>query len=184
MIGQAHIDPVWQWRWEEGRQEVLDTCWAAIDRIKETPGFIFCRSSAVTYQWIEDTDPRLFAEIKRWIARGHWCIVNGWGEQPDCNVPCGESLVRRGLYGQRYFQSRFGVMAKTGWNVDTFGHAGILPQILAKQGMPQYCFFRPGPHEMDIPSDLFWWESPDGSRVLAARMPGHYGTWSDEIEDA
>ena len=48
MIGNAHIDPVWQWRWEEGRQEVLDTCRAALDRIRETPGFIFCRSSAVT----------------------------------------------------------------------------------------------------------------------------------------
>ena len=41
MVGNAHIDPVWQWRWEEGRQEVLDTCWAAVDRIKDTPGFIF-----------------------------------------------------------------------------------------------------------------------------------------------
>lgn len=183
MVGNAHIDPVWQWRWEEGRQEVLDTCRAAVDRIKDTPGFIFCRSSAVTYRWIEETDPELFAEITRWIARERWCIVGGWWEQPDCNVPCGESLVRQGLYGQRYFLDKFGKTARTGYNVDTFGHAGAIPQILRKQGMEHYCFFRPDPHEKDLPSSLFWWEAPDGSRVLAARMPGHYGTWSDEIEE-
>jgi alpha-mannosidase len=183
MIGNAHIDPVWQWRWEEGRQEVLDTCRAALDRIRETPGFIFCRSSAVTYQWIEETDPELFAEIKRQVARGHWCIVNGWWEQPDCNIPSGESLVRHGLYGQRYFLSRFGKMARTGWNVDTFGHCGMLPQILKGQGMDRYCFFRPDPREMELPGPLFWWQAPDGSRVLAGRMPGHYCTWADALVD-
>ena len=182
MIGNAHIDPVWQWRWEEGRQEVLDTCRAAVERIKDTPGFIFCRSSAATYAWIEETDPELFAEIKRWVARGRWCVVNGWWVQPDCNVPCGEALVRQGLYGQRYFLEKFGVAARTGYNVDTFGHATTLPQILTKQGMDQYCFFRPDPNEKELPSNLFWWEGPDGSRVLAARMPGHYGAWGDEIE--
>lgn len=181
MIGNAHIDPVWQWRWEEGRQEVLDTCRAAIDRILDTPGFIFCRSSAASYAWIEETDPELFAEIKRWVARGRWCVVNGWWEQPDCNVPGGEALVRQGLYGQRYFHSRFGVMAQTGWNVDTFGHAATLPQILRKQRLGSYCFFRPDPGEKQLPSALFWWQSPDGSRVLAARAPGHYCTWADEI---
>lgn len=183
MIGNAHIDPVWQWRWEEGRQEVFDTCRAALDRIRETPGFVFCRSSAVTYQWIEEQDPDLFAEIKRQVARGHWCIVNGWWEQPDCNIPSGESLVRHGLYGQRYFLSRFGVTARTGWNVDTFGHCGMLPQILKGQGMDRYCFFRPDPREMELPGPLFWWEAPDGTRVLAARMPGHYCTWADTLAD-
>ncbi len=182
MVGNAHIDPVWQWRWEEGRQEVLDTCHAAVDRIKDTPGFVFSCSSAATYEWIEDVDPRLFAEIKRWVARRRWCIVNGWWIQPDCNIPGGEALVRQGLYGQRYFLDRFGVAARTGYNVDTFGHAATLPQILAQQGMAQYCFFRPGPHEKLLPADLFWWQGPDGTRVLGARMPGHYGTWADEIE--
>jgi hypothetical protein len=26
MIGNAHIDPVWAWRWHEGVNEVLETC--------------------------------------------------------------------------------------------------------------------------------------------------------------
>ncbi|MCX7599755.1 MAG: glycosyl hydrolase-related protein [Armatimonadetes bacterium] len=181
MIGNAHIDPVWQWRWEEGRQEALDTCWAAIERLRETPAFIFCHSAAITYLWIEQEDPQLFEEIRRYVAEGRWCIVGGWWLEPDCNIPSGESFVRHGLYGQRYFLQRFGKAARTGWNVDSFGHAWQIPQILRGQGMEQYCFFRPGPHEKALPGDLFWWEAPDGSRVLAARMPGHYGTGPDEI---
>ncbi len=182
MVGNAHIDPVWQWRWEEGRQEVLDTCRAALERIKDTDGFIFCQSSAVMYEWIEQEDPILFEEIKKAIEAGQWCLVGGWWVEPDCNVPCGESLVRHGLYGQGYFYSRFGKLARTGWNVDTFGHAGQIPQILLGQGMRRYCFFRPGPHEKGLPSTVFWWEAPDGTRVLAARMPGHYGTDPGDIE--
>ena len=26
MIGNAHIDPIWLWRLDEGRKEVWDTC--------------------------------------------------------------------------------------------------------------------------------------------------------------
>ncbi len=182
MVGNSHIDPVWQWRWEEGRNEVIDTCRSAVERAQETPDFVFTRSSAVTYQWIEQVAPELFADIKRLVVRGNWCIVGGWWVQPDCNIPCGESLVRQGLYGQRYFIEKFGMPAKTAYNVDTFGHAATLPQIFLKQGMGQYCFFRPGPDEKELPANLFWWQAPDGSRVLAARMPGHYLSQADEIE--
>ncbi|MCD6352155.1 MAG: alpha-mannosidase, partial [Armatimonadetes bacterium] len=176
MIGNGHIDPVWQWRWEEGRQEVLDTFSAAIDRVKDTPGFIFCQSMAVMYEWVEEVAPELFEEIRRAVESGQWCLVNGWWVEPDVNMPSGESLVRQGLYGQRYFAERFGRLARTGWNIDSFGHPAQLPQILAGQGMPQYCFFRPHAHEKELPSTVFWWEAPDGTRVLAARMPRSYTT--------
>jgi len=183
MIGNAHIDPVWQWRWEEGRQETLDTCRAALDRMKETEDFIFCRSSAATYEWIETYDPELFEAIREKIQEGRWHIVGGWWVQTDCNIPSGEAMVRQALYAKLYFLEKFGVEVKCGYNVDTFGHAGSMPQLLAKAGLSYYCFFRPGPHEMELPKTVFWWESLDGSRVLASRAPGHYGTGPDEIEE-
>ena len=42
-------------------------------------------------------------------------------------------------------------MAKTGCNVDSFGHNGMLPQILKKSGMDYYVFMRPGDHEKELP---------------------------------
>jgi alpha-mannosidase len=107
--------------------------------------------------------------------------VGGWWIQPDCNLPCGESFVRQGLYGQRYFAERLGVTATVGYNVDSFGHAASLPQILLKSGLSAYVFTRPHPHEQRLPSRLFWWESQDGSRVLAYRVPYEYCTWGGEL---
>ena len=104
MIGNAHIDPIWLWRWQEGYDEMESTSRSALDRMKEFPDFIFCRSSAGVHQPVEQENPQLFAEIAKRARECRWHIVNGWWEQPDCNIPCGESFVRHGLYGKRYFK--------------------------------------------------------------------------------
>ena len=170
MIGNAHIDPVWLWQWPEGLETVRSTFKSVLDRMEETAEFIFTCSSAAVYQWVERTDPALFERIKKAFRDGRWCIVGGWWMEPDCNIPSGESFARQSLYGQRYFREKFGVMAQVGYNLDSFGHNGMLPQILKKSGMNYYVFMRPMPHESPLPS-LFWWESDDGSRVLAYRIP-------------
>lgn len=182
MIGNAHIDPVWLWQWQEGFQEVKATFRSVLDRMNEFEDFVFVSSSAAFYEWVEENDAAMFAEIQARIKEGRWEVVGGWWIQPDCNIPGGESFVRQGLYGQRYFRDKFGVMAKTGYNVDSFGHHGMLPQILKKSGMDQYVFMRPGPHEKGLPGHVFWWESDDGSRVLTARIPFEYCTWGKELD--
>ena len=176
-IGNAHIDPVWLWRWQEGYAEIKATFRSVLDRMDEFPDFIFTSACAAYYQWIEENEPGMFEEIKQRVAEGRWAIVGGWWIQPDCNIPSGESFVRHGLYSQRYFYSRFGTIARVGYNVDSFGHSGMLPQILKKSGMNSYVFMRPGVHEKNLPGSLFWWESADGSRVLAYQIPFSYGNW-------
>ena len=39
MIGNAHIDPVWFWTWQDGYQEVKATFRSALDRMNENPDF-------------------------------------------------------------------------------------------------------------------------------------------------
>jgi len=182
MVGNAHIDPVWLWTAAEGRQETLDTCRSALDRMEETEGFVFCCSTAAGYRWIEETDPGMFAEIARRIAEGRWVVVGGWWVQPDCNIPSGESLIRQGLVGLRYFRDRLGADCTVGYNVDTFGHPWTLAQLLPGMGLRYYVFFRPGPHEKELPGSVFWWEGPDGTRTFTARPPGHYNTGPEDIE--
>jgi alpha-mannosidase len=183
MIGHAHIDPVWLWQWHEGFHEVKATFRSALDRMNEYPDFEFVSSSAAFYEWVEKSDPAMFAEIQQRVAEGRWQVVGGWWIEPDCNIPSGESFVRQGLYGQRYFMEKFGVTAKVGFNVDSFGHTGTLPQILKKSGIPYYNFLRPMPHEKSMPSRLFWWEADDGSRVLTFRIPFEYLSWGKAVDD-
>jgi len=182
MIGNAHIDPVWLWQWHEGFHEARATFRSALDRMREYDDFIFCASSAALYEWVEQSDPAMFAEIRQRVAEGRWAIVGGWWVEPDCNIPGGESFVRHGLYGQRYFREKFGTTGTVGFNVDSFGHAATLPQILAKSGLRYYVFLRPGPHEKGLPGRVFWWEAPDGSRVLAFRIPFEYLSNGQDFE--
>jgi alpha-mannosidase len=174
MIGNAHIDPVWLWPWSEGIAVVHSTFRSALDRMKETPGFIFTASSAQFFRWVADNDPEMLAEIKKRVDEGRFVIVGGWWVEPDLNMPCGESLVRQGLYGQRTFQELLGHRARVASNPDSFGHTGNLPQIIKQQGMENYVFMRPQKHEKTIPSDLFWWEGSDGTRVLTYRIQSSY----------
>ncbi len=182
MIGNAHLDPVWLWRWQEGYAEIKATFRSALDRLNEFPDFVFTCAGAAYYQWVEENAPEMFEEIRKRVREGRWVIVGGWWIQPDCNLPSGESFARHGLYSQRYFLEKFGVTAKVGYNVDSFGHHGMLPQILKKSGMDYYVFMRPGEHEKHLDTDLFWWESGDGSRVLTFRIPFNYGNWWPEGE--
>jgi alpha-mannosidase len=174
LIGNSHIDPVWLWQWPEGYQEIRATFRSALDRMNEYPEFIFTCDSVAYYEWIAEIDPAMFAEIQARVAEGRWELVGGWWVEPDCNLPGGESFVRQALIGQRFFLEHFGRIATVGYNVDPFGHHGMLPQLLRRSGMDSYVFMRPGPHELPLPAPVFWWESPDGSRVLTYRLPHEY----------
>jgi alpha-mannosidase len=182
MIGQSHIDAVWLWQWPEAYQEVRATFQSALDRLDEFDDFVFTCSSAAYYERIERNAPELFERIRQRVAEGRWEIVGGWWVEPDCNLPAGESLVRQGLYGQRYFKEKFGVTARVGYNPDAFGHQATIPQIMAKSGMDAYVFMRPEPYEKALPSRVFWWEADDGSRVLAYRIPHGYATAGGDLE--
>jgi len=181
LIGNGHIDPVWLWRWPEGLAEIKATFRAALDRMGETPGYVFTCSSAAFYEWVEENDPEMFREIRRRVRQGRWAIAGGWWIEPDCNLPCGEALVRQGLYGQGYFREKFGITCRVGHCVDSFGHAATLPKILAGCGLRGYVFMRPQQHEnAEVPPLAFRWKADDGSEVIALRIPDSYNAWTPE----
>jgi alpha-mannosidase len=183
IIGYSHIDAAWLWPWRDGSNIALTTFRSALDRMKETPDFRYSNSSAVHYSWVERADPRMFAEVKERVKEGRWEIVGGWPVEPDCNLPSTESLVRHCLYGKNYFQRAFGLDVSIGLNPDSFGHAAGLPSILKRAGYRYYVFMRPQEQEMKLPL-LFWWEAPDGSRVLALRIRRGYSMNAERIPDA
>lgn len=181
-VGNAHLDPIWMWKWQEGSTEAKATVRSALDRMKEFPDFKFVCSSSSVYEWVEEFDPDMFEEIKARVAQGRFIIVGGWIVQPDCNNPSGEAFARHSLYGQRYFMDKLGACARVGYNVDSFGHNAMLPQILKKSGMNAYVFMRPMEHEKHMDSDLFRWVAPDGSSVDAVRLWSCYCNLFDTEE--
>ena len=183
MIGHGHIDPTWLWTWKEGFEEVRATFKSALDRMEEYDDFRFTASSACFYEWVKMSDPGLFEQIRERVREGRWEIAGGFWVEPDCNIPCGESFVRHGLYSQRFFEREFGRKSRVGFNPDSFGHAGVLPQLLKKLGMDYYVYMRPEPGwEMDYPDGIvFHWRAKDGSTVLASQIPLGYSASGREV---
>ena len=176
LVCNAHIDPVWLWEWEEGAAVALSTFRTAADLCEEFDGFIFNHNEAILYRWVEEYEPELFKRIQRLVKEGKWHIMGGWYLQPDCNMPSGESFVRQILLGRRYFEEKFGAIPTTALNFDPFGHTRGLVQIMVKSGYNAYLFCRPGQPECPLEQDEFIWEGYDGSRLLATRPYGGYGS--------
>ena len=177
LIANAHLDPVWQWCFPEGLSLVKSTFRSALDRMKEFPDYTFTSACAGYYKWIWLSEPEMFEEIKERVREGRWCVAGGMWVQPDCNLPSGESFCRHTLYSQQFFREHFGRIARTGYNVDSFGHNGMLPQILLKSGMENYVYQRPDnrKEKPGLPAQpLHDWQSPDGSLVHAFRIPDSY----------
>lgn len=175
LICNAHLDPVWQWEWEEGVAAAVSTFRTSADLCEEFDGFIFNHNEAVLYAWVEEYEPELFRRIQRLVKEGKWHIMGGWYLQPDCNMPSGESFVRQIVLGKSYFKEKFGVEPSTAINFDPFGHNRGFVQILARSGYDSYIFCRPGGTDRPLESDQFVWVGFDGSEVMATRA-AHYNS--------
>lgn len=174
MIGNTHFDPVWEWKWDESMASIRATFRSALDRMKEDEGFIYSFSCPPVFEWIKNTEPGMFDEIKARVREGRWELCEGWWVQPDCYCAMGESYARHGLYGQRYLKDNFGIFSSGAFNVDSFGHSSSLPQILLKSHILHYCFVRPTPGQYELERPLFVWRGCDGSVIPAYRFDGCY----------
>ncbi|MEK6756434.1 MAG: glycoside hydrolase family 38 C-terminal domain-containing protein [Bacteroidota bacterium] len=182
LICSAHLDPVWQWRWEEGCAEALSTFGNAVQLLHEDDKLIFNHNEAVLYRWVQRYDPALFRQIQKLATRGRWCISGGWYLQPDVNIPGTESIIRQILEGRKFFREHFGSEPKVAYNFDSFGHSGGLPQILKRAGYKMYIHMRPQHPDLKLPSDLYRWRGVDGSEILTYRIDvGLYHTEHDNI---
>ncbi len=162
LIGHSHIDMNWLWP----MQDTIDVCQRDFDTVnklmKEFPSLHFSQSQAAVYEIVRKKDPSLFNEVKERIKEGKWETTSSTWAEGDLNMAAGEALVRQLLYGKAYTKKILGANPKVCWEPDTFGHPISYPQILAKAGIKYYYFMRCG---KKLP--IFWWESPDGSRILA-----------------
>jgi alpha-mannosidase len=165
--GNAHIDAAWLWPWTETVDVVHRTFGTALQLMNEYPEYTYTQSAAAYNEWMAQKYPALNDEIKQRIKEGRWEIVGGMWVEPDLNMPDGESLVRQLLVGKRWFKQAYGVDVRIGWNPDSFGYSWQLPQIYKKSGIDYFVTQKMTWNDTNkLPFKLFWWQSPDGSKVL------------------
>ncbi len=167
LTGNSHIDAAWLWPWTDTVDVVRRTFGTAIQLMSEYPTYTYTQSAAQYNQWMADKYPELNQQIADRVKDGRWELVGGMWLEPDLNMPDGESLVRQILVGQATFQKLYGKTTRIGWNPDSFGYNWQLPQIYKRSGIDYFVTQKMTWNDTNqLPLKLFWWESPDGSKVL------------------
>jgi alpha-mannosidase len=191
LTGHAHLDLAWLWPVSETIRKGRRTFASVLSLMERYDDFVFNQSSAQLYRWIETGSPEIFERVRRRVEEGRWEPVGGSWVEPDCQIPSGESMVRQLLYGQRYFEEKFGHRSRVAWLPDAFGFSPALPQLLQSAGMEGFFTYKLNWSETnEFPYDLYEWEGIDGSTVIAHDFenPGQdyngnitphdiYGTW-------
>lgn len=163
----AHIDAAWLWRDLETIEVCKNTFGSVLKMMDSRPDFTYTQSSAAYYDWMERLYPDVFSGIQKQVKTGRWEVTGGMWIEPDCNLPGGESWMRQLLYAKRYFRTKLGVDVKIGWNPDSFGYDWNMPEFYRNAGIDAFITQKIGWNDTDVfPYRVFWWEGPDGSRIL------------------
>lgn len=171
-IGYCHIDTCWLWPFAETKRKVARSWSNQIDLIDRYPELRFCCSQAQQYKWLEQYYPGVFDKVKKKVKEGTFQPIGGSWVEHDTNLPSGESLVRQFLYGQRYFESKFGQRCKTFWLPDTFGYSTQLPQICRLAGMTRFLTQKLSWNNINnFPHTTFNWVALDNSQVICHMPP-------------
>ena len=172
VVGYAHMDMAWLWRWEESVHDVMyNTFSNQLSLMDRNPEFTFAQDQAVVLDSMQRFYPDIFKGLVQHAKTGQFIPASSSWVQMDENLSDGESLVRQFLYGQKYSKKEFGHYIRMAWQPDVFGHPATMPQIARKAGIELYIFNRP--HDSSRPP-IIWWEGLDGSRVLGYSTPAEY----------
>lgn len=182
LVGESHIDVAWLWRYEQTRKKAVVTFRKAVYHARLFPStYTYALSEPLLLEWVKEDDPALFKDIQDVVKAGRIELVGGSYVEPDCMMPSGEAFVRQRLYGQRFYRDHFGRLADVEWFLDSFGYNWGLPQVLVKSGAKYFWTSKITWNKNTIfPFVNFWWEGPDGSRLLTANFqmgPGPLTSW-------
>lgn len=172
MVGNAHIDQAYRWKWNETVRTVLPyTFRGVLDLMDREPGITYAQSQMAIYEAVRKEYPDIFARIRQKIREGHWAVVGGQWTEPLAMSSSGEALIREFLIGKQYAREVLGSEVKVGWAPDAWDGQNIgLPQILSGSGIEYFVIARGRVKDMPV----YWWQGPDGSRVLVYSVPFDY----------
>ncbi|MFI5626749.1 alpha-mannosidase [Nocardioides sp. NPDC051685] len=171
-IGHAHIDSAWLWPVRETIRKVARTTSSMTELLGEDPDFRYGMSSAQQYAWLKEHRPEVYAKVKAAVAEGRFIPLGGMWVESDTTMPSGESLVRQFLYGQRFFETEFGIRCRGVWLPDSFGYSPALPQLMKRAGFEWFFTQKISWNQVNkFPHHTFEWEGIDGSRILSHFPP-------------
>lgn len=181
LYSHTHWDREWYQPFEVFRLHLTEVVKRVVEDLEQKRlSKFFLDGQSIVLDDVIALEPDLAPRISRLMEQGE-LAAGPWYVLPDQMLVSGESLIRNLHMGLKAV-SKFGAPSLTGYCPDTFGHTHDLPRILKGFGISNAFVWR-GVPELGY-GPLFWWESPDGSRVLTWHFSrGYYQTIFHEGED-
>jgi mannosylglycerate hydrolase len=167
VISHTHWDREWYLTYEQFRLRLVGLVDRLLDLMESHPEYQYFHLDGQTIV-LEDyleLRPHQEPRLRKLIQEGR-ILIGPWYDMPDEFLVSGESLVRNLARGHRISKA-FGTPMPVGYLPDLFGHVGQMPQILRQFGLDNTILWR----GFGGPKVEYWWEAPDGSRVLMMHLP-------------
>jgi alpha-mannosidase len=175
LISHTHWDREWYLTFQQFRLKLvrlIDGLLSILEKDKNFKFFMLDGQTIVLEDYLQ-IRPTMEDTLRKHIQDGR-ILIGPWHILPDMFLVGPEAHIRNLLQGARTAR-RFGPRMNVGYIPDPFGHPGQVPQILRGFGIDTACLWR----GVDLTQTEFWWQSPDGSRVLMVNMRDGYGNGAD-----
>lgn len=177
-IATAHLDTVWNWDFEY----VIETCIPkTLDDnfalFEKYPNYRFNFEGAYRYELMEEYYPEKFEKLKEYIKEKRWNVTGSCYENGDVNVPSPELLFRNVIYGNGYFERKFGVRSNDIFLPDCFGFGWALPAIAEHANLKGFSTQKLSwGSAYGVPFDIGIWTGSNGKSIFASLDAKSYCT--------
>lgn len=172
LVLHTHWDREWRYPLWENRMylcNMVDELLEILDTQPDYRSFVMDGQTVIIEDYLE-VRPENREKIERYIKEGR-IEVGPWYTLPDLYPVSGESLVRNLLRGTRLAE-RLGKCTKVAYESFGWGQTAQFPQIYKQFGL-DFSVVAKNVSKERAPQCEFWWEAPDGSRILATRLGEH-----------
>ncbi|MCX7045598.1 MAG: glycosyl hydrolase-related protein [Candidatus Sumerlaeota bacterium] len=177
-ISNTHWDREWRYSMQRTRFQLVYMMDMLLDIFEKEPKFKSFHLDSQTIPLLDYLEIRPEREklIRKYIKNGR-LLVGPWFVLPDEFCVGGEALIRNLLLGHKIAR-RFGAVSKTGYSPFSWGQISQMPQIYSGFGIPFAAFYR-GVNTLVAPNSEFFWEGPDGTRIVGSRLARRprYNVW-------
>ena len=175
VLSTTHWDREWYMPHEKYLVRLVSLFDRLLDLMEEKKEYVFITDGQ--FSMVDDylkARPENTERLKALVAEGR-LKVGPWYTQPLQTLVSGEAIIRNLHYGIKESEKLGGAM-KFSYEIDEFGHASQIPQILRGFGIEAAMGWRGIPKGA---KSAFKWVSPDGSAITMLYSNRGYGEATD-----
>lgn len=169
IVPHTHWDREWRYPIWQNRSLLVDFMDELLDTLEKNPDYkqFNMDGQSVVFEDYLQIRPEKREQLEKYISEGR-ITAGPWYTLPDLYPLDGECLVRNLLKGYRVSE-KLGKTMKIAYTSFGWGQTAQFPQIYKGFGM-DFCITAKKVSEERAPKSEFWWEAPDGSRILTTRL--------------